>query len=72
MQPNNNQPNRPPSNNSGPKNQGGPRRGSGRPQGQGGKPPRKPQGQKGQPGQSINTSLTTSRGQAVRAQRRSQ
>ena len=68
MQPNNNKPNRSPDNNPGPKNQGGPRRGSGRPQGQG-KPPRKPQGQQGQ---SISTSLTTSRGQAVRAQRRSQ
>jgi len=61
MQPNN-KPNRPP-NNSGLKNQGGPRRGSGRQQG---KPPKKDQGQ------SISTNLTTSRGQAVRAQRRSQ
>jgi len=62
MQPtNNNKPNRPPRNNPAPKNQSGPRgHGQGRQQGQ------KPQGQ------SINTNLTTSRGQAVRAQRRSQ
>jgi ribonuclease J len=67
MQPNN-KPNRPPNNSSEPKKQGGPHRGSGRQQGQG-KSPRKPQGQQGQ---AISTSLTTSRGQAVRAQRRSQ
>ncbi|HZL08285.1 MAG TPA: ribonuclease J [Candidatus Dormibacteraeota bacterium] len=58
MQPNNNnKPNRPPRNNQGPKKPGG-QRGGGRGQ--------KPQGQ------AITTSLTTSRGQAVRAQRRSQ
>jgi ribonuclease J len=62
MQPtNNNKPNRPPRNNPAPKNQSNSRgRGQGRQQGQ------KPQGQP------ISNGLTTSRGQAVRAQRRSQ
>jgi ribonuclease J len=52
-------PNRPPSNNSGPNNKNG----QGRKPGRGGQKPQKP---------SIVTNLTTSRGQAVRAQRRSQ
>jgi len=62
MQPtNNNKPSRPPRNNSGQGNQNGPKRGGNR----------RPSGQKSQ-GTPITTSLTTSRGQAVRAQRRSQ
>jgi ribonuclease J len=59
-------PNRPPGNNPGPNNKSG--------QGQGRKPGRPGGGQGGQRPQkpSIVTNLTTSRGQAVRAQRRSQ
>ncbi len=61
MQPtNNNKPNRPPRNNSGQKPAGGRGRGQ------------KPQGQKQGPNKPMTSSLTTSRGQAVRAQRRSQ
>ena len=59
-------PNQPPSNTPGPNNKNG--------QGQGRKPGRSGSGRGGQrlQGQQISTSLTTSRGQAVRAQRRSQ
>jgi ribonuclease J len=64
MQPtNNNKPNRPPRDNSAPKKQSGNSRGG---RGQGRQQGQKPQGQQ------ISNSLTTSRGQAVRAQRRSQ
>src|SRR5947199_10151308 len=62
MQPNNNNQNRPPKANGGGKKPANPRRqGSGKPGGN---------GQKAKPGLASN--LTTSRGEAVRAQRRSQ
>lgn len=67
MQNNQPKPNRPPRNESGPRNQGGPRRGGpGQGQGRGRSGGQKPQSPP------LTTSLTTSRGQAVRAQRRSQ
>jgi ribonuclease J len=60
MQPNNNKPSRQPRNNLAPANKNGQRHKPGRPQGQRSQNP------------PISTNLTTSRGQAVRAQRRSQ
>ena len=70
MEPNNNKPNKPPRNNGGRPPQGGQKPQNGpKPQGGGRRGGGQGRGQKTQP---MTTSLTTSRGQAVRAQRRSQ